>query len=608
MSSADRSTGYGSLLADTRFEGFLWAQFLGAFNDNVYKMIVSFTAVRIAVDSATSGRYLALSGAVFILPYILFSGYAGQLADRYSKTRVLQVTKALEIVTMLMGIAALMASSINLLLVVLFLLATQATFFSPAKYGILPEAVGESQISRANGLLELTTFIAIVVGTSFGSALFEHWKDTPLTLGLVMLGFAVLGTLFCLHIPKVPPAGRMGAFRWNPFGDISSGIKELRTRKPLALTMVGISWFWFVGALFQLALVLEASEILHVAETRAGFLFTALAIGIGVGSVMAGKISGSHIELGLVPAGSVIMSVFTGVLALTTNYSVALAALAIVGFGGGFMAVPLNAYLQEEPADDEKGRMIAVNNIMNSVAMMVAYVLLDVMHDVLRWNPRTIFAALGIAMLFGAVIVVRVMPAFVMRFVLAVLANVMFRLRIIGAENIPTSGPALIVSNHVSYADAVFAGYATRRFVRFLMWKPIYEARIARPFFDILKAIPIDIGSPKATVHALRLAHEELKNGKLVGIFPEGQITRNGEIGPFERGYERVVRGVDCPIIPVHIDGMWGHPLSRKGGDPFKSWDIWFRPLVTVRVGKPVSADKSPEELRQIVMETGKAT
>ena len=225
MKSPTRTTGYRSLLGDSRFEGFLWAQFLGAFNDNVYKMIVSFTAVRMALDTATSGRYLALAGAVFIFPFILFSGYAGQLADRFSKTRMLQITKSLEIVTMVMGIAALAAGSLNLLLVVLFLLATQATFFSPAKYGILPEAVGEEQLSRANGLLELTTFVAIVVGTSFGSWLFEHWKKEPLRLGLVMLGIAILGTLFSLHIPKVPAAGRREPFRWNPFGEIVAGVR-----------------------------------------------------------------------------------------------------------------------------------------------------------------------------------------------------------------------------------------------------------------------------------------------------------------------------------------------------------------------------------------------
>lgn len=605
MDSSQRSAGYRSLLADTRFEGFLWAQFLGAFNDNVYKMIVSFTAVRIAVDSAARGLYLAIAGAAFILPFILFSGYAGQLADRYSKTRMLQITKSLEIVTMLMGIAALRGGSINVLLVVLFLLGTQATFFSPAKYGILPEAVGETQLSRANGLLELTTFVAIVVGTSFGSALFEHWKTAPLRMGLVMLGIAVAGTLLCLHIPKVPGAGRRGPFNWNPFGEIVAGARALRGRRPLALTMLGISWFWFIGALFQLTLVLEGSDVLHVAETRAGLLFTALAIGIGLGSVLAGRISGDHIELGLVAAGSLIMGAFTLLVASTTSYGVALAGLLVVGFGGGFMAVPLNAFLQEEPAANEKGRMLATNNLMNSAAMVVAYVMLFVMHDLLGWNPRLIFAALGLTTLTGAVVITRIMPAFVVRFVLYILANLLFRIRVEGRENIPASGAALVVANHVSYADAVLAGYATRRFMRFLMWKPIYDVPWVKPFFVTLKAIPIDAGAPKLAVMALRTANEELRKGKLVAIFPEGQITRDGEIGPFERGYERVLRGVGCPIVPMHILGLWGHPLSRKGGDVFRSWDHWCRPLVTVRVGRPVSRETTPEELRKIVIALG---
>jgi acyl-[acyl-carrier-protein]-phospholipid O-acyltransferase/long-chain-fatty-acid--[acyl-carrier-protein] ligase len=420
-----------------------------------------------------------------------------------------------------------------------------------------------------------------------------------------MLGIAILGTLFCLHIPKVPAAGRCEPFRWNPFGEVVAGVRQLRGRRALALTMLGISWFWFIGALFQPALVLEGSEILHVAETRAGLLFTALAIGIGLGSVIAGRISGDHIELGLVPAGSIIMGVFTLVVASTTNYAVALAALIVIGFGGGFMAVPLNAYLQEEPAADEKGRMLGTNNLMNSIAMAIAYGMLDLMHDLLHWSPRTIFAALGITTLAGAVLVTRLMPAIVVRFILSVTANLLFRIEVTGAENIPESGAALIVSNHISYADAVFAGYPTRRFVRFLMWKPIYEVPFAKPVFDILKAIPVDSTSPKATVRALRTAHEELEKGNLVGIFPEGQITRTGETGPFERGYELVLRNLDCPIVPMYIRGLWGHPLSCKGGEPFKSWDFWFRPRVTVRIGRPVSNNKTPDELRRIVMEVG---
>ncbi len=606
MNPHERNDGYGSLLADSRFEGFLWAQFLGAFNDNVYKMIVSFTAVRIALDSATSSRYLAIAGAAFIFPFILFSGYAGQLADRYSKTHVLRITKSLEVVTMVMGIFALAAGSLNLLFIVLFLLGTQATFFSPAKYGILPEAVGEAQISRANGLLELTTFVAIVIGTSFGSALFEYWKNEPLQMGFTMLAIAVAGTLFSLHIPRVPAAGRLGAFQWNPFGEIAGGVRALRTRRPLAFTMLGISWFWFLGALFQLVLVLEGSEILHVAETRAGLLFTSLAFGIGIGSLIAGRVSGDHVELGLVPFGSVTMGIFSLLVASTTNYEVAMVAIGLVGFGGGFMAVPLNAYVQEAPAADEKGRMLATNNLMNSVAMIVAYVMLIAMHGMLHWNPRVIFVVLGLASLVGAVIVTRLMTAITIRFVLFVAANLMFRIEIVGRENIPESGAALLVSNHVSYADAVLAGYATHRFIRFLMWKPIYEASFCRPVFEVLKAIPIDANAPKTIVRALKTAHEQLVEGKLVAIFPEGQITRDGKIGPFERGYERILRGLDCPIVPMHIDGLFGHPLSCKGGEVFQSWEHWFRPRVTIRVGAPVPANSTPDALHEIVTALGR--
>ncbi|MCU1262055.1 MAG: AMP-dependent synthetase and ligase, partial [Bryobacterales bacterium] len=296
--------GYGNLLADSHFQAFLWTQFLGAFNDNVYKMIVSILAVRIAVDGSSSSLYLALAGAVFVIPFLLFAGYAGQLADRFSKTRVLQVTKSFEILVMLMGILALASARMELLLVVLFLLAAQATFFSPAKYGILPEMMDEARLSRANGLLELSTFVAIVIGTSFGTFLFELWRGRPLRMAMTLLAIAVAGSLASLHIRKVPAAGSDEPFRSNPFHEIVKGARSLRTRKTLAFSVLGISWFWFVGALFQMAVLLAAKEMLHVPEARVGLLVTALAAGIGLGSILAGTLSGDHIDLGLVPLGS----------------------------------------------------------------------------------------------------------------------------------------------------------------------------------------------------------------------------------------------------------------------------------------------------------------
>ncbi|MGA8028684.1 MAG: MFS transporter, partial [Bryobacteraceae bacterium] len=245
------SGNYQRLLGNSGFEAFLWTQFLGAFNDNVYKMMVSMIAVEIASNAQLGARYLALAGAIFVLPYLLFAGPAGQLADRFSKTRVLQVTKSLEILTMTLGLIALLMNRIELLLAVLFLLAVQANFFSPAKYGILPEMTGEAEITAANGLVEFSTLAAIVLGTSFGSFLIEIWKHNPWRLGGTLLIIAIAGTLCSLKIPKVAASGSLEQFHWNPFHEVWAGCRALLQNRALALSVVGLSYFWFIGALFQ---------------------------------------------------------------------------------------------------------------------------------------------------------------------------------------------------------------------------------------------------------------------------------------------------------------------------------------------------------------------
>ncbi|MEP6716375.1 MAG: MFS transporter [Terriglobia bacterium] len=594
-------SGYGPLLADSRFEAFLWTQFLGAFNDNVYKMIVSIMAVRVAVGGAGSGKYLALAGAVFVIPFLLFAGYAGQLADRYSKTRVLQITKSLEIVAMLLGIAALVTGRMDFLLAVLFLLATQANFFSPAKYGILPEMMDEGNLSRANGLVELSTFVAIVIGTSFGTMLYELWRGEPYRMGGVLLAIAVIGSLLSLHIQKVKPAGASERFHWNPFREIVTGTRVLLAHRPLAWSVFGISWFWFAGALFQMALLLAGKEVWHVPDGQLGFLVTALAAGIGAGSVAAGAISGEHIELGLVPVGAALMALCSILLGLTQSYPWVLTWLAGVGFFGGLFAVPLNAFLQEKAGAAEKGRILATNNFANMLGVIAASGLLSGLHDGLGWSATAIMAALGAVMMVGSIVAVALMPALTVRFILWVLAVMLFRVRVHNADRIPRTGGALLVANHESYADAVFLGMTTPRIVRFLMWQPIYDLPVGNLFFRILKAIPVEPGSPRNTVRALRSAREQLMAGRLVAIFPEGQITRTGELNSFERGFERIVDGTGAPVIPIHVTGMYGHPLSRKGGRLFGSWEHWWRPRVTVNVGEPISRPLSAPELREAV-------
>ena len=594
-----RSGNYFSLLANGRFEAFLWTQFLGAFNDNLYKMIVSLVAVR-AASQAGGGSYLALAGAVFVLPFLLFAGYAGQLADRYSKSRVLQVTKSLEIITMLVGIGALVSGRIEFLLVVLFLLATQANFFSPAKYGFLPETITERGISRANGLLELTTFIAIVIGTSFGTFLYSTWKDAPVLMGSTLLGIAIVGTLASLFIQKVPASGSREPFHLNPFHEIVEGTRELAKDRIQALTVIGISWFWFIGALLQMAILLLGKEGLLATDNQIGFLVTALALGIGAGSLAAGTVSGDHLELGLAPAGALLMGLATFGLGLSGTYNSALVWLLLVGFTGGLFVVPLNAWLQEKAPATERGRILATNNFANMVGVILASGFLWLLHDLLGLKAAWIIAGTGVVMAGSSVLVAREIPLATIRFVLRSLAWIFFDVQIEGQQHIPPTGGGLLTANHISYADSIFVGMCTPRVVRFIIWKPIYDIPVAKQIFDWLLAIPIDASSPKPTIRALRLAKSEIEAGQLVAMFPEGQITRTGDLQKFERGFERMaVPGT--PIFPIHIEGLWGHPLSCKGGALLKSWERVWRPTVRVKVGPPLDGSATPEELREAV-------
>lgn len=592
-------------MRDGGFQSFLWTQFLAAFNDNVYKMIVSVGAVELAANQLLGSRYLAIAGTVFVLPFLLFAGYAGQLADRFSKTHVLQITKAFEIAIMGVGMVALSMRSIDLLLAVLFLLAMQANFFSPAKYGILPEMLSEAQLTRANGLLELTTFAAIVLGTSAGSFLFARWKGEPLTLGGVLLAIAVIGSLTSLLIRKVPASGSQLPMQWNPFGEVGTGVKRIRADRPLWLTVAGISYFWFVGALFQMTVILIGSDSLHLSETRTGLLVTALAVGIGAGSIAAGWLSGDAVEIGLVPCGAGSLGLCSIGLGFAHSFQASLIWLAGAGFAGGLFIVPLNAFLQERADREEKGRLLATNNFLNMIGVVLASGALYLFHDLLRWTPSRIVGALGLLTLAATIYIAWLVPAPLVRLIVWSLAHLFFKIRIVGAENIPKNGGALIISNHVSYADAILIGCATPRFIRFLMWQPYYENEWLNPFCRLFSTIPIPTRSPKESLRALRNAQTEIEKGMLVCIFPEGELTRTSHVKPFERGVDVITRGLEStPVIPIYLDGLWGHALSMKGGRPFTS-RLKLRHEVTIYVGPSITGDVSAERLHQQVLELG---
>jgi acyl-[acyl-carrier-protein]-phospholipid O-acyltransferase/long-chain-fatty-acid--[acyl-carrier-protein] ligase len=430
------------------------------------------------------------------------------------------------------------------------LLAVVAGLFISATYGILPNLVAEAQIARANGLLQLATLAAVLIGS------FLHPRTN-----LVLLGIAIAGVLASLGIRRVPAARPAETFHWNP-------LHEVIARKSLALALCGISWFWFAAAFFLLTQPLTSP---HLAVLAAGF---------GLGSIAAGALSGDYIELALVPAGLALMAVPSPL---------------VIGFGAGLFIVPLNAYLQREAPAAMKGRILATSNFANMLAAGFMWLVHGRIHNGI--------SVLGVIMLLAAVVLTIRMPETIARFVLWCVAMTIFRIRLEGRENIPRTGAALLVSNHISYADAVLVGCTTRlRTVHFLMWQPIFDVPVANYFFRVLQAIPIDAASPKSTVRALHAARAQLQRGEIVGIFPEGSISRTGEIERFERGFERILQGTDAPVIPIHIDGLWGHPFSCKAGAPFRSWEKVWRPTVTVRIGAPIHALLNGTELRQSVV------
>jgi acyl-[acyl-carrier-protein]-phospholipid O-acyltransferase/long-chain-fatty-acid--[acyl-carrier-protein] ligase len=609
--------GYGQTLRRPGLQAFLWTQFLGAFNDNVCRIVVTFLTIEYFARTAGASLSVtdprktgaALVGAVFILPFLLFSGYAGHLADVVSKHRVLIGAKWLEVVAMAAMIPALALAARGVIwpsLAILFLMAVQATVFSPAKYGLVPEALPAEDLSRANGLLEMSTFVAIVLGTAIGGELFQTWRGEPWLTGGLLTAIALVGTATSYRIPSTPPAKRDAPFSINPLGEVVTGVRRLATNRNLFMTVVGLSFFWFLGALIQLAVLPLGLDELRVGEAASTRLFTALAIGIGVGSLVAGRLSGDKIELGLVPVGGFGMGMFSLVLvAVVPSYWLVAAALVLLGFAGGWFAVPLNALLQQKPDADEKGRMLATNNVANTVGILLASAVLYVLGDRLRWSASQIIAITGVFTLVATVYVLRILPDFFVRFVLWMLTHTIYRITILGRPNIPLRGPALIIANHVSMIDGALVGACIQRFVRFMVFGPYYRKPGLHWLLSRLHAIPVTAGNKQEVVEALDRARAELINGHVVCIFIEGAVSRTGNLLPVKRGFEKVVRGLDVPVIPVYLDRVWGSVFSFKRGRFFWKLPERLPYPVTVAFGSPLPSSITGPEAHLALMELG---
>ena len=593
-------SGFGNILKNGGFQAFLWTQFLGAFNDSVYQTIVALHV------GNTRPEYVPFVLAVFTLPSLLFSGYAGHLADVVSKRAVLISVKIFEIGIMLFGLWTLYTGWVEGMLGVVFLMGLHAAIFSPAKYGIVPEILGDRDLSRGNAILEMSTFVSIVLGIAGGGALFAVWSATPYRMGFVTLGVSVVGVIASFGITKVRASGAHQRFRWNPFGEIAGSTRHLWNDRPLRLAVLGISYFWFSGALLKPVLQYFGRDILGTSDTGVSILWAFLAIGIGAGNILAGRLSGDKVELGLVPLGALGMSMFTlAMVAARHSFVLSTISVVMVALSSGLFVVPLYAYVQQRSDSTEKGRVVATNNFYQTIGMLIASGLISVCYTTLHLSATWILFGFGISLIGVAVYIMTVVPDYFVRFALWLLTHTVFRIRIKGAENVPFRGPALLVANHMSHIDGFLIGACVQRFVRFMVWKPYYELKSINWFLRLTKSIPVGNGSPRDAVESIRAARKALEAGHVVCIFAEGAISRTGNMLPFKRGLEKIVAGTGAPIVPVHLDRLWGSIFSFEGGKFFWKWPKRIPYPVTVSFGDQMPCDTSADQVRQAIQELG---
>ena len=593
--------------ATTRgFWALIVTQFQGAFSDNVMKNLVVFVALfGTSLTLAEKNSYGEWIAALFALPFILFSMAGGFLADRFSKRSVMLGVKLFELLIMGLVLAGLCAWNKYLLLAGVFLMGTHSAIFGPCKYGSLPELLPERKLSWGNGILELGTFMAIILGTVAAAAMSQVFHGRQWLSGLILMVLAVIGFFSCLGITKIPAANPAKRFNPNFPAEIWRQLRAMRGDRPLWLALVGNTYFNFLGMLLLLNLFFYGSETLQVNETHIGLLNVALALGIGLGSVAAGYLSGGKIEYGLVPLGALGLSVSAALLARpAVAVGESLALLGLLGFSGGFFIVPIAALLQHRPARENKGQVQATANWLSFVGVFLASGAHWLLAQQLQCSPRAIFLVGGVLTLAGAIYAVFLLPDSLLRFLLWCLTNSIYRIRIVGRDHLPEKGGALFVCNHVSYADALLLIAATDRPIRFLMFKDIYEKRWVKPFAKILGTIPVSSEQrPRELLQALQTASDAIRNGEVVCIFAEGQITRIGQLLPFRRGLERIMKNVDAPIVPVALDGVLGGPLSFKRGRLVHLLTARCPHPATVSFGRPLPPATPPFAVREAVQE-----
>jgi 1-acyl-sn-glycerol-3-phosphate acyltransferase len=611
------------LLLERRFGPFFVAQALAAFNDNLFKnvLVILATYQTAAYTEIPPELLTNIAAGLFILPYVLFSGIAGQLSDRYDQTRVLKVVKATEIG--IMGIAAVgfVIHDIRILLAALFLMGVHSTFFAPAKYGYLPHVLRNTELVGGNALVEMGTFLAILLGTLAAGLLGAHGDLTFIVVATMLV--AVVGFVASLGIPARAATDPSLKIDWNLWTSSWSNIKVARESRVVFLSILGISWFWFYGAVVLAQLPVYCKTVLGGGEEVVTLMLVLFSAGVGIGSLLCERLSGHKVEIGLVPFGSIGLTVFAVDLFFATPASPAaialtareflqqpyayrlLADLGLIGVFGGFYIVPLYALVQQRARKNAMSRVISTNNILNAVFMVVAAGCAAGGLALGMTIPQLLLAT-AILNAFVAVYIYSLVPEFLLRFVAWMLMKLMYRLRVTGVANIPEEGAALIVCNHVSFVDALAISAACPRPIRFVMESAIFKMPVVNIFARGMKAIPIASAKEdkSAMERAFELVAAELRDGNLVCIFPEGKLTADGNMNVFRPGMTRILNETPVPVIPFALSGLWTSMFSRAERNSWRRLPRRLFAKIAVAIGEPVPPSQAlPDHMHGIVQQ-----
>ncbi|MDX1800491.1 MAG: MFS transporter [Marinobacter sp.] len=600
------------LFGQRRFLPFFLTQFAGAFNDNLFK-----NTLLLLITYSTSGLF-GLSASVvvnvaaflFILPFFLFSGIAGQVADKYEKSGVIRWVKLVEI--LIMGVAAigLWQGWYALLLLLLFLMGAQSAFFGPVKYAILPEVLTDDELVGGNALVGMGTFVSILLGTIAAGIIMGAEQAAHLAAAGVVI-MAIAGYLSARRVPVTDPGATSMTVRLQPFRETWRLIRLARERHAVWLSILAISWFWFLGAAYLTQFPNFARINLLGDATVVTLLLALFTIGIAVGSMLCERLSSHRIELGIVPIGALGLSLLgldlylnmpaqpvpSDWLTMLNNagYRRILLDLLGIGVAGGLFIVPLYAFIQHETPPHQRARIIAALNVLNALFMVVSAVLGIVVLGILNWDIPTFFLILSIMNLAVAGFVFQQVPEFFLRFVVWMLSHTLYRVKHQALEQIPEAGPVILVCNHVSYMDALVLAGAVRRPVRFVMDDRIFRIPILGLLFRLAKTIPIasEKRDPELLDKAYAAISAELQAGQVVCVFPEGRLTTDGEIATFRRGIEAMVERDQVPVVPLALQGLWGSFFSHDGGPALRHWPRRFWSRIGLVAGEPVA----PEEV-----------